>query len=48
MEGLSHWAERGLGCLRKTWFGVTNEATLTVVVLHEDNLALAPAHAAIR
>ena len=42
------WGGERLACLRKTWFSVTNEATLTVVVLNEDDLALAPAHDAIR
>ena len=42
------WGGERLACLRKTWVSVTNEATLTVVVLNEDDLALAPAHDAIR
>ena len=38
-------AERALAASgRQTWFGITNEATLTVVVLDEDDLALAPGH----
>ena len=32
----SHWGGESPGCLRQTWFGITNEATLAVVVLDED------------
>ena len=42
------WGGERLACLRRMRFGVTKEATLTVVILNEVDLALAPAHHAVR
>jgi hypothetical protein len=45
----SHWGGESPGCLRQKWFGINNEATLAVVVLDEDELALvALGHDAVR